>query len=228
MRDDLRSQNLLPTSAPYAAAATANAGVFAVTGNDAIVDWVLVELRDSTTPATVVTRKSALLQRDGDVVAVDGTSTLTFTVGAPSYYVVVKHRNHLGAMTGSAIALSPATPLVDFTNPVTPTYGTNARRVNSGKALLWSGNANGDGSVIFAGPNNDRNGILAAVLGAPANSSHNANFIITGYRQDDINLDGRTIAAGPGNDINVIGVTVFLHPGNGSGSANYLLAQQLP
>ena len=52
--------------------------VTAVTGSDAIVDWVFVELRNAS-GNTVVDSRAALLQRDGDVVDVDGVSPLRFT-----------------------------------------------------------------------------------------------------------------------------------------------------
>ncbi|MEZ4861110.1 MAG: choice-of-anchor D domain-containing protein [Caldilineaceae bacterium] len=226
MTDTLRSQNLLPTTSPYAAPATANASVFAVTGNDAIVDWVLVEVRDATTPATVVASQSALLQRDGDVVGTDGVSTLSFTLAAGNYHVAVKHRNHLGAMTISPVAISAATPLVDFTTSVG--YGVNGQAVVGSVYALWMGNTSGDNRVIGAGPNNDRNTILSEALAAPGNTNHNANYIVTGYSNGDVNLDGRVIAAGPGNDINFILYNIFVHPGNAGAAANYVVQGQVP
>jgi len=226
LTDTLRSKNLLPTSSPYTATATTTAGVLAVTGNDAIVDWVLLEVRDATTPATVVASQSALLQRDGDVVAVNGTGTLTFTLVAGNYHVAVKHRNHLGVMTGSPVAVSAATALVDFTTSAG--YGTYGQATVAGVYALWMGNTSGDNRIIGAGPSNDRNPILSEALAAPGNTNHNANYIVTAYSAGDVNLDGRVIAAGPGNDINFILYVVFSHPGNGSAAANYVVQGQLP
>ena len=226
MTDTLRSKGLVPTSSPYTATATTTAGVLAVTGNNAIVDWVLVEVRNSATPATVVARQSALLQRDGDVVAVNGTSTLTFTLAAGNYHVAVKHRNHLGAMTATPVVIAAATPLVDFTTSTG--YGTSGQATVGGVYALWMGNTSGDNRVIGAGPTNDRNAILAEALSAPGNANHNANYIVTGYSNSDVNLDGRVIAAGPGNDINFILYTVFVHPGNGSAAANFVVQGQMP
>lgn len=226
LTDTLRSQNLLPTSSPYTTTATANAALFAITGNDAIVDWVLVEVRDATTPATVVASQSALLQRDGDVVAVNGTGTLTFTLVAGNYHVAVKHRNHLGVMTGSPVAVSAATALVDFTTSAG--YGTHGQATVGAVYALWMGNTSGDNRVIGAGPTNDRNAILAEALAAPGNANHNANYIVTGYSAGDVNLDGRVIAAGPGNDINFILYNIFVHPGNSGAAANYVVQGQAP
>ncbi len=116
MDDNLRTNNILPSTEPYTARgitgienanSSVKSGVFSVTGNDAIVDWVVVELRDATTPSTILSRRAALLQRDGDVVDVDGVTTVPFTkVGADNYHVSILHRNHLGVMSGTAIPLS--------------------------------------------------------------------------------------------------------------------------
>ncbi len=116
MDDNLRVNNVLPNTEPYTARGITgieNANIsmkssaLSVTGNNAIVDWVIVELRDATTPSTILSRRAALLQRDGDVVDVDGVTSVPFTkVGADSYYVSILHRNHLGVMSGTAHSLS--------------------------------------------------------------------------------------------------------------------------
>jgi hypothetical protein len=55
-------------------------------------------LRDENDPAVIVQRRAGLIQRDGDIVDLDGVSPLTFTGGASgNYYVTVRHRNHLGS-----------------------------------------------------------------------------------------------------------------------------------
>ncbi len=101
MKDDLNSNNLLPTSVggyTMLASATSN------TGTEAIVDWVTIELRDASDNTSVLASRPALIQADGDVVDMDGTSAVQFTgVDASSAYVVVKHRNHLGVMTAAPV-----------------------------------------------------------------------------------------------------------------------------
>ncbi len=121
MTDSLRVKNLIPLTEPYSAlglavtgATSVTSGVLAVTGNNAIVDWVVVELRNPASTSTVVERKAALLQRDGDVVALDGTSALGFCSVAGSYHVAVRHRNHQGCMTVLGMTLgNTATSVVD-------------------------------------------------------------------------------------------------------------------
>ncbi len=77
-----------------------------IISNQNIVDWVLVELRNKNNAATVVASCAALLKHDGQVVShTDGTSAVRFQVPSDDYYVAVRHRNHLGAMTKTAISL---------------------------------------------------------------------------------------------------------------------------
>ena len=120
MTDDLRSNSLVPSTEPYSlsmsptalalmqnANATVGAPELTVTGTDAVVDWVLLEIRDAANPATILASKAALLQRDGDVVDVDGVSAVEFSgINAGTYHVAVKHRNHLGVMTQTPVNLN--------------------------------------------------------------------------------------------------------------------------
>ncbi len=116
LNTDLNTNSLVPTSEPYSALPNfthvGNGGGEAIitnalanTGTEKIVDWVMVELRDKTDETTVIATRSGLLQADGDVVDVDGFSPLEFNVPSDDYYVVVRHRNHLGVMTAMTVTL---------------------------------------------------------------------------------------------------------------------------
>lgn len=64
-----------------------------------VVDWILVQLRTRADSAAVNSR-SAFLRKDGMVVAEDGVDTnLDMSAVEGSYYLVVKHRNHLAVMS---------------------------------------------------------------------------------------------------------------------------------
>jgi hypothetical protein len=240
MQDDLRSKGLIPLKQPYnigtikyAGTEAASATLFTVTGNDAPVDWVMVEIRDATTPTIIKARIAGLMQRDGDIMdATTGSTSLMLTGLTPgNYYVSIRHRNHLGVMTAAPVAITALTvPSIDFTKPTTTVYGKDARiTANSGTvALLWAGNANTDLRAIANGPSNDTGVILGDVLLAKDNLSVSTNYRLTGYQATDINMDGITIFAGPSNDVNMLLGNVLLHPGNSTFSANYIINQQLP
>ena len=227
MNDDLRVAGYIPTTSPYSDAATCNASVFSVTGNDAIVDWVWVELRDKTDDTVVILSQSALLQRDGDVVDTDGVSFISLNVSADDYYVVVNHKNHLGVMTDTPIDIqASSTPtVVDFTDTSTTTYGMQAQAaLPSGDMALWAGDVNGDGLVNFSG---DVNRVLVDVILFPANTSFSSSYdFVDGYFQSDIFLDGNVSFS---NEINQILVSIILYPLNTSFSSQYnLFEERLP
>lgn len=240
MRDDLRANNYIPTTSPYVDAATCNSSVFAVTGNDAIVDWVLIELRDATTNTTIIASQSALIQRDGDVVAVDGVSPVIFNVPNGSYFVVVKHRNHLGIMTANTVSLNQTTTIVDFTNANAPiTFGTDAQAtfgMPSGLAGMWAGDTGRDGRLNYLGGQSDVPAIRAQVFNDPANSIFGGPPVATygslGYYDTDINMDGATYYSGASSDVLSIRNNIFNNPSNsvfgGPPVATYIFTQQLP
>lgn len=204
MADDLRLGGLVPTAEPYAGLGFGLVGsggeslpgsLASVTGKNAVVDWVLVELRNKIDPTQVVATKSALLQRDGDIIGVDGYPRILFNVPVAEYHIAVRHRNHLGVMTFSAKAMGPSEVLVDFTLATEPTYGVDARYgLPNGKRALWAGNAHRDAWLLYAGAGNDRDPILQAIGGTiPTNTT-------TGYDLRDVNLDGVIKYAGQNND----------------------------
>ena len=226
MRDDLRAGALIPLVEPYTAAGhivsvapnTSTTGaVLAVTGTNAIVDHVLVELRDPNSPANVLASKAALIQRDGDVVAMDGISPVSFLGSTGNYRVAVRHRNHLAVMTAAAVALSPATTAVDFTNPATMTYGTNTQKQIGPKMVMWAGDATGNGQIRYTGSGNDRDPILLAVGSTTPNAT-----VTNVYDRRDTNLDGVIKYTGSANDRDIILTNV------GSTTPNNTRTQQLP
>ena len=204
MGDALRSQGLVPLTEPYtvlgysfvgSVASSISADVLTTTGNDAIVDWVIVELRDNSTPATIVASMPALVQRDGDVVAVDGTSALGIAVPNGTYRVAIRHRNHLGAMTANGVALSGSAATVDLTSAATATFGTDARKTVGSSRALWSGDVTFDHTLLYTGNGNDRDLILQAIGGTVPTNTLNGE-----YRQEDVNLDGTVRYTGGAND----------------------------
>lgn len=232
MRDDLRVAGIIPTTSPYADALMCNAAVFTATGANAIVDWVFVELRDETTNTTVLYSQSALLQRDGDVVGVDGISPLTFDSANRNFYIAIKHRNHLGVMTSSPLALTSSPATVDFTNSASQiTFGSNAQTaygMSSGIVAMWSGDANGDAVVQYTGATADSPGILTNALNDVGNFLNFPTFTVNGYSSFDVNMDGGSQYTGASADSPFILQNALNHPGNFLNFTTYSITAQLP
>lgn len=234
MRDSLRASGLVPLAQPYAAwghkgTETTTTSLLATTGDDAPVDWVLVELRSQQSPYTRLASQAALLQRDGDIVdALTGSPTLSFKVAPGDYYVALRHRNHLGVMSAAPLKLTASPSTLDFTHSTTPVYGNDVRISQSPVQLLPTGDANADFKLIADGPNNDKNTVLGVILASPENTGAHTNFQLPGYRATDMNLDGKTLYVGPDNDVNALLGNILLAPGNSTNSMNYMLPSSLP
>jgi hypothetical protein len=238
MRDDLRAENKLPTAQPYSAMTrfahhigteVRGANAFTATGSNAVVDWVFVELRNAADATEIMATRAALVQRDGDIVDLDGVSNLTITAVPGSYFVSVNHRNHLGTMTLAPVTLSSTPLVVDFTLATTATHGTHAQKVVGTKRALWGGNANNDTKVIFVGPNNDSDRLKDDVLFATGNTGSDFAYIEMGYKQGDHNMDGDAIYQGLVNDIDpLVFFNVIQHPANTTLNHIFVIYQQIP
>ncbi len=179
MNDGIRQSGYIPTAHPFNAAPWNYSGtetirpfVLDTTGNDAIVDWVLVEVRDQSTPTTILATQAALLQRDGDVVGMDGRSHIGFkSLSNSDYQIAVKHRNHLGVMTANPVTLNLFSNTIDLTTATL--YGTDPTKIVNGLQVLWTGDSDPNFTITAA----DR-----------SITWNNRNQI--GYLQSDCTLDG--------------------------------------
>jgi hypothetical protein len=204
MRADLAASSYVPLTEPYTTLGyshehtgggeSTTSTVLGATGNGAIVDWVVIELRQPTAPYAVFATRSALLRRDGVVAEVDGTTNgVAFTnMPTSTYRLAVRHRNHLGIMTAAAYDL--VTTEVDFSDAGGPTlYGTDAAYVTGTARCLWKGDVTMDGVVKYTGTGNDRDAILVS-LGS------DIYMVLNGYYQEDVNMNGSVSYTGPAND----------------------------
>ena len=129
----------LPSTDPYINALTIS------TLPPHIVDWVLVEVRDGLDSSQVLLQLPCLLRKDGKLVNAQGGTYLNPGTNLPATaYIVVKHLNHLGVMTAAPVDW---TQPIDFSDPGTVIMGSNGRKLAGGRALLWGGDANGDGVI---------------------------------------------------------------------------------
>ncbi len=209
-----------------------NPPILQVTGNEAIVDWLLLELRSYSNEADILGYATVLLKRDGEIVSEKGDSVIVFMgLDEGDYYVSIRHRNHLGLMTNTPVFLTISDPpMVDFTNVNLPIRGgNNAGKTNNGKRTLWGGDFNGDGRIIYQGPYNDVFSLFTRVVGDGNNAMNLANFIVPGYELQDFNLDGKVIYQGPLNDRGaMLFGSILSNPGNTAMLSNYITLDFVP
>lgn len=212
MTDGLRAGGYLPTGEPFTGLGfthvgdggdeSVDPGVFNTAGANAIVEWLLVELRSSADNTQVLHTRSALLQADGDVVELDGTSPLAFLADPGNYYVAFRHRNHLGFMTQNTITLSEVASALNTTDGSVATFGTEAQTSIDGSLCMWTGNALLDTQLKYTGSNNDRDAILDQIGGTSPTA------VDFGYEQEDVTLDGVVKYTGSNNDRDPILVNI--------------------
>lgn len=201
MDDELRIRGFLGNTDPYGLGATMDPSIMTRTGASAPVDWIEVQLRDPGDASVITSQKACILLRDGTVVEADGNSNISFSgLSLASYFIVVMHSNHLGAMTATAQDLS-TNPNIDFTSSSTPMYsiGGVAQKDKNGTMVLWAGDA-------------DRSGSINAIDANLHWSLENGDPYQYGVSKADFNLDG---------NINALDINLFWR-------ANNSLVAQLP
>ncbi|MEO1258231.1 MAG: Ig-like domain-containing protein [Bacteroidota bacterium] len=202
-----------------------------IEGDDAIVDWMLLEIRDPES-AEILEYATVAMERDGDIVSEDGEEIINFpSLIEGDYLVSIRHRNHLPIVLDVPMFLSILNPpLVDFTDPGIPVRGGDVGgNESSGVRKAWGGDFNGDDQVIYQGPDNDVFYLFSRVLSDVGNTDFLANYIVADYDQHDFNLDGKVIYQGPNNDrASLLYFTVLAHAGNSNFLANYIVKGELP
>ncbi|MBN1558871.1 hypothetical protein JW998_01385 [candidate division KSB1 bacterium] len=167
----LQEQELIPLASPYAQAPQTVTFI-----PEGIVDWILIELRTSAAGLTVA-QKSCFLQNNGHVVEPQNQSEILtfFDLDAGDYYIVLRHRNHLAAMSATAVPLNSSTPPLYEFDMKSKYYGDDAKQLNDAGTLfgMYAGDGDASGEVTAT----DKNNVL----------SHRDQ---TDYLSSDYNLSG--------------------------------------
>ena len=192
MTTTLATNSLIPLTEPYeglgyervhfSGETVADLSVFTT---NTITDWILVELRDKNNPEVIKYNKAALLKNNGAILEVDGVTPVTFEgITQDSYYVSIRHRNHMGVMTAEPAEVTDAGVTIDFSDPGTQLWGTDAAYNNAGVINLYAGKH----SIRYGkyrGWNSGYNSILKEL------SYNTAGQLNDVYNQFDFNLDGK-------------------------------------
>lgn len=185
MTNSLNTSGFLPLSHPYSVAPWNYPGpesVASIPGTE-IVDWVLIELRDAPSApqaniSTRIARQAAFVKRNGEIVATDGSSNLSFNVTVnDQLYAIVWHRNHLGVMSANALQQTGGVYTYNFTSGQSQVYGGSLghKQLASSAWGMVSGDGNGDGFIT----NTDKLQVWQIQTG------------LSGYYAGDFNLNGQ-------------------------------------
>jgi hypothetical protein len=185
MSTTLNSSGYLPLAQPYHISPWNYFGVENVTTipNSDVVDWVMVELRETSgdvstaTPATTIAQKAAFILKNGSIVDLDGSSPVRFDVNInDNLYAIVYHRNHLGIMSAMPLSLIGDSYSYDFTINEGQAYGDSNGHIEivTGVWGMASGDADANGEV----DNKDKNEIWKTQMGN------------SGYFKGDFDMNG--------------------------------------
>ncbi len=180
---ELLKRGLLPPGQPYNQAPWGYAGQEGSgwTISDypvGSVDWVLVSFRSTADPSTVVVKTAGVLLEDGSVYF-PNQEALSSTAGT-SFYVVVEHRNHMAAMSTSAVNVVNNTLTYDFRGM--DSYATGGMGQTEVAAGVWA---------LYGGDGNQ----LADVTGYDINGNDIAQWFLENgmfnvYSLNDYSLEG--------------------------------------
>lgn len=155
MGNALYQQGYIPSNQPYSGPPWNYLGTESAPflSNPNVVDWILVELRETAGDASTATsskrvyRQAGLLLNNGNIVQVDGVSNLSLNIQiTENLYIVIWHRNHINVM--SAFPLIPVGNILayDFSSGETQVYGgaSGHKELFSGIWGMIGGDGNGD------------------------------------------------------------------------------------
>lgn len=176
---------LLPASQPFNQSPWNYSGTEYSTGFPPdVADWVLVELRDTTsaaaaTSASVINRQAALLLKSGRIVKPDGSSALQFEQAVQyALFVVIRHRNHLAVLSSNPVGSFNGIYAYDFTTSDLQIYG-GINGCNELMPGVWG---------MIAG-DADANGTIEDIDKTVAWETTAGGY---GYLSSDLNLDGQS------------------------------------
>jgi hypothetical protein len=152
-------------------------------------DTITVELRNSTSPYTLVESRRTLAGQG--LPAVVNFSSITN--GTP-YYIVLKHRNSIETWSSTARSFNSNYMRYDFTTSPTQAYGNNMYDL-IGSMALYTGDANQDGTV---------DGSDAGLIDNDAFNFVNG-YVSTDLNYDDI-VDATDASLADNNAFNFVGV----------------------
>ena len=188
--------SILPTTTPYTIAPFNAPSVTAPSIPATATDWILVEVRNATTPSTIISQTSAFILSNGTIVNIDG-SPLRLKNAAANAHIALRHRNHLAIRTLNSMDLVNPPTLKDFSAGTGEAYtdsgiSTNANMRQMGSLYtMWNGDINSDGYIRYTdyfdfGTFQTIESDALSVI----NFLGSASGQYDGYNKNDINFDG--------------------------------------
>jgi hypothetical protein len=170
-----------------------------------VVDWVLIEVRQATSPGlatsgTILARRAAFLKSNGNIVDLDGINPVQFVnytvTSGNNLYPVIRHRNHLAVMSATGAILSSGIYSYDFRTGISQAYGgaTGYKQIGS-KFAMVAGDIDQDGNIFVSDYNRWAIGFGTTVGYFNSDLDMDGNVFVSDYNKWAINF-GSTVVAG--------------------------------
>jgi uncharacterized protein (TIGR02145 family) len=184
MNTGLNESDLIPLSQPFNTIPWAYSGTETVPliPNADIVDWVLVELRETTgsastaTPDNMINRQAAFLKQDGSIAGLDGSSLIAYSgTITNNLYVLIWHRNHLAVMSSQPLLQTSGIYSWDYTDQLSKAYLEGQKEIGVGLYGMYGGDSDANDTIQMA----DKDPMW------------DANAGIQNYTAEDLNIDSQ-------------------------------------
>lgn len=184
MNTTLYDNGILAANQPFNTAPWNYDGLETITapGDADIVDWVIVEFRETDGDGSTATidkfldRQASLVLSDGTIVGMDGSSSILYTGNiTQNLFVIIYSRNHLSVMSANPVPEIFGNFIYDFTFELTQAYLDGQKDLGGDNFGMIGGNSDGNGIV----DENDKDSYWSIDAGN------------NGYFGSDLNLDGQ-------------------------------------
>ncbi len=147
MTSELNNLGLVPNGQPYGIAPFLYEGSENVeTLGDSLVDWVLIEVRDTADIDQVLASQAVWVSKQGWLHSISGSPGIRFDgLAASDYYLAVFHKGHLGVISASPIPFNLSSPAYDFTLSVSQARGLGQLKLIGTRYCLFAGDFDGSG-----------------------------------------------------------------------------------
>ena len=157
MTTKLKDLNLIPFSQPYSLPPWNYNGQESVTViPDNTVDWVLIELRETSgdastaTPDKRIAMRAGFLLKDGSITETDGIQNIEIVLNLQeNLFVVIHHRNHISVISAEPLSMINGLCTFNFSSGESQVLGGSEghKELLTGFWGMAAGDANSDGAV---------------------------------------------------------------------------------
>lgn len=147
LKTDRLSADLLPYISPFDGLNSSQSRIVTTFPTNT-VDWIMVEVRESSDMNSIVALQPVLLRNDGIVMNIHGDDLIVFEgLEHKDYYVAIHHQSHLSIVSQIPISFNDDPTLFDFSISASSAMGSDQLKLINGKYFMNCGDFDGNGLI---------------------------------------------------------------------------------